>query len=399
MDSTPPRPGPRPGRPVSRGPAGRADQPQRAGDDDGRGDVRRPVQQQRRRAARHRPGRRARQHPGRARRPGVGAQVVDYRPDLGMLVIGFLPGRALDQRRLRRPRRDRRARPTPAAGCTPGPRFVGDFDMFARQAAYRARCASTGSRCPPAYDDLRGRVGARTAGADGSPAPTVPCNNDLLAGNFIDDGDRDLADRLRVLRQQRRRLRARQHLHRVRLARSSRRAGRRVEPTAALRRGSGRGSSSRRCAREYGWALWGFIQAATSPLDFDFHGWGMERFEKAARHGSGSDGFDGLLDRRRAGERGTWPDLPARARGRGDHRRGRDRLLDGLPPGQARLDRRARCSSRARSRAVPPGTPRDSSACCGPARAAPGWCSTPPSSTPASRPRPGCRPATARSAG
>ena len=27
---------------------------------------------------------------------GVGAQVLEYRPDLAMLVIGFLPGRALE---------------------------------------------------------------------------------------------------------------------------------------------------------------------------------------------------------------------------------------------------------------------------------------------------------------
>ncbi len=33
----------------------------------------------------------------------------------------------------------------------------------------------------------------------------------------------------------------------------------------------------------YGWALWGFIQAASSPLDFDFHAWGLHRYEKAAR--------------------------------------------------------------------------------------------------------------------
>jgi hypothetical protein len=33
----------------------------------------------------------------------------------------------------------------------------------------------------------------------------------------------------------------------------------------------------------YGWSLWGFIQAATSPLEFDFWSWGLERFEKAAR--------------------------------------------------------------------------------------------------------------------
>ena len=33
-------------------------------------------------------------------------------------------------------------------------------------------------------------MGRGTARARGRPRPTVPCNNDLLAGNFIDDGER-----------------------------------------------------------------------------------------------------------------------------------------------------------------------------------------------------------------
>jgi hypothetical protein len=33
---------------------------------------------------------------------------------------------------------------------------------------------------------------------------------------------------------------------------------------------------------EYGWALWGAIQAAASPIEADFHTWGESRFEKAA---------------------------------------------------------------------------------------------------------------------
>ena len=33
---------------------------------------------------------------------------------------------------------------------------------------------------------------------------------------------------------------------------------------------------------EYGWSLWGFMQAAGSPIEYDFHEWGMERYEKAA---------------------------------------------------------------------------------------------------------------------
>ena len=33
---------------------------------------------------------------------------------------------------------------------------------------------------------------------------------------------------------------------------------------------------------KYGWTLWGAIQDATSPLDFDFWSWAMERYEGAA---------------------------------------------------------------------------------------------------------------------
>ena len=32
----------------------------------------------------------------------------------------------------------------------------------------------------------------------------------------------------------------------------------------------------------YGWTLWGAIQHAASPIDYDFWAWAMERFEGAA---------------------------------------------------------------------------------------------------------------------
>jgi hypothetical protein len=46
---------------------------------------------------------------------------------------------------------------------------------------------------------------------------------------------------------------------------------------------------------KYGWTLWGAIQHATSPLDFDFWAWAMERFDGAAQ-GFTSPGFGQLLD-------------------------------------------------------------------------------------------------------
>jgi thiamine kinase-like enzyme len=45
----------------------------------------------------------------------------------------------------------------------------------------------------------------------------------------------------------------------------------------------------------YGWTLWGAIQNAVSPIDFDFWSWAMERFDGAAA-GLTAAGFTRLLD-------------------------------------------------------------------------------------------------------
>ena len=43
------------------------------------------------------------------------------------------------------------------------------------------------------------------------------------------------------------------------------------------------GSGCGALCSEYGWSLWGFIQAATSPMDFDFHGWGHAALREGRR--------------------------------------------------------------------------------------------------------------------
>ena len=45
----------------------------------------------------------------------------------------------------------------------------------------------------------------------------------------------------------------------------------------------------------YGWTLWGAIQHATSPIEFDFWAWAMERFEAAAAGLTGRE-FGRLLE-------------------------------------------------------------------------------------------------------
>ena len=212
---------------------------------------------------------------------GVGAQVLEHRPELGITVLEFLRGRTLEDDDFQDP--DVLARAADAVRrLHAGPRFVNDFDMFARQRWYREVIGEQGFRLPPSYDDHAAawedvrRVLTATAG------PTVPCNNDLLAGNFIDDGarvwliDYDYSGNNDPC---------------FELGNTSTECEFDPDLTRAWVTAYVGRDDPRLLARvrlqalcsEYGWSLWGFIQAGSSALDFDFHAWGMHRFEKAAR--------------------------------------------------------------------------------------------------------------------
>lgn len=210
---------------------------------------------------------------------GVGAEVVEYRPDLSMLVISFLPGRSLSNADLADPGVLARAAAATRA-LHAGPRFQGDFDMFARQAAYLATVQERGYWLPPGYTDHADAwEGVRRALAVRA-RPTVPCNNDLLAANFVDDqercrlidyeysGNNDACFEL------------------GNTATECDLTPEQVEAYAEAYFGTLTRTDLARVrlqmlVSEYGWSLWGFIQAAASPIDFDFAGWGMDRFEKS----------------------------------------------------------------------------------------------------------------------
>lgn len=210
---------------------------------------------------------------------GVGAPVVEYRPDLGMLVIDFLAGRTLDDADFADPAVLRRA----AAACRrlhEGPAFTGRFDMFERQASYRSTVRERGFALPTSYDDHADAWTEVRRALAASPRPGVPCNNDLLAANFVDDGsvvhliDYEYSGTNDAC---------------FELGNTSTECGFTPEQVKAWVEAYFPRPTPADLARvrlqalcsEYGWALWGYIQAATSPVDFDFTGWGDERFEKA----------------------------------------------------------------------------------------------------------------------
>ena len=218
---------------------------------------------------------------------GVGADVIEYRPDLSMLVIAFLPGRSLENADFA----DAGVLGRAAAATRElhaGPRFQGDFDMFARQAAYLATVRAHGYELPPGYDDHADAWDAVRRALAVHAAPTVPCNNDLLAANFIDDGavcrliDYEYSGNNDAC---------------FELGNTSTEcdfAPEQVEAYAEAYFGKLMRADLARVrlqmlASEYGWSLWGFIQAAASPIDYDFHGWGTERYEKSVATFRGAD--------------------------------------------------------------------------------------------------------------
>jgi thiamine kinase-like enzyme len=216
---------------------------------------------------------------GAAGKAGVGAPVFEYRPDLAMLVIGYLPGRALVDADFA----DAGVMTRAADACRrlhAAPRFVGDFDMFTRQATYLATVRERGFALPATYDDHAAAWADVRRALEAAPRPTVPCNNDLLAANFIDDGqqvwliDYEYSGNNDAC---------------FELGNTSTECNFTPEQTGAWTEAYFGAPTPADLARvllqalcsQYGWSLWGFIQAATSPLDFDFQGWGQERFDKA----------------------------------------------------------------------------------------------------------------------
>lgn len=228
-----------------------------------------------------------------AAQSGAGASVVAYAPKAGVLVVEFLPGRTFTDDDVRTPAN----LPRIAAACRmlhAGPRFVNDFNMFRIQQAYLALVTERGFRLPDGYRSYADKVAAIERAMQVHPEPTVPCNNDLLAGNMIDDGGR-----LRLIDYEY----AGNNDACFELGNIWSEA---ALPLPLLDElvGSYYGRHSPRLVArarlwglmsKYGWMLWASIQDATSAIDFDFWTWGMEKYDRAVPEFDGPD-FARLLE-------------------------------------------------------------------------------------------------------
>jgi thiamine kinase-like enzyme len=221
---------------------------------------------------------------------GVAARVLHYRPGEG-LVVEFLPGRALSDADLHRPDVLHRV----AAACRQlhaGPRFVNDFDMFEVQARYRRIVAEHGFRLPPRYDEFAPLV-ARIREALGPRTDTVPCNNDLLAENLLACPDGAGGECVRIIDYEY----SGNNDPCFELGNIWSEATLPLPLLDELVTAYYGRPRSRQVARarlfalmsQYGWTLWAAIQDGSSPIDFDFWSWGMEKYDRAVAAFDGSE--------------------------------------------------------------------------------------------------------------
>lgn len=228
----------------------------------------------------------------RAAKAGVGAPVIERLEGPNVLVVGCIEGRTLSAEDLRSGQYIKRI----AESCRRlhnAERFQSDFNMFDIQERYLELVRSRSFRLPSTYLDFNDSLARLRRAMEVQPEATRPCNNDLLAENFIDDGnsiwiidyeysgnnepsfelgniwsESDLSlDQLAELVESYYGCLDRAKIARCRLW----------------------GLMSK-----YGWTLWASIQASVATIDFDFWSWGMEKYDRAVREFMGPD-FERLL--------------------------------------------------------------------------------------------------------
>ena len=119
---------------------------------------------------------------------GVGAAVIDYLPERSLLVLEFIEGTTQTSEDMQRG--DRLDWVAAACRRLHGARaFRDDFNMFDIQRRYLDSSRSAGSGCRTGTSSSSRSAPDRATMAVRDEG-TVPCNNDLLAENFIDVGDR-----------------------------------------------------------------------------------------------------------------------------------------------------------------------------------------------------------------
>jgi thiamine kinase-like enzyme len=210
---------------------------------------------------------------------GVGPQVYYYLPEFQVMVLEYLMGTTMSNASL-----NAAGMPSKIALAIKrlhgGPRFLTDFNMFRLTEYYLDICRQRDIRTPDGYMERLPTIRRIEQALTVHPLPTMPCNNDLLAENYIYDGKSiriidyeysgnndpcfELGNTCQELQYDERR----------------------ITEVCEGYFGSAMADKISRMRlnmimSDVGWALWAAIQAKISKIEYNFWGWAVERWGRA----------------------------------------------------------------------------------------------------------------------
>lgn len=222
---------------------------------------------------------------------GVGPGVIFYLPELQVMILEYIEGKTMSNESL-----NAAGMPTKIATAIKrlhgGPRFLSDFNMFRLIEYYLDICKTHTIPIPKGYSDKLPIVRNIEQALAVHPLPTLPCNNDLLAENYIFDGKSlriidyeysgnndpcfELGNTCQELQYDD---------DRIAEVCEAYFGSRKVDMIARM--------ILYMIMSDIGWALWAAIQAKISKIDYNFWGWAIERWGRA-------------IEKMASSEFGTW---------------------------------------------------------------------------------------------
>ena len=210
---------------------------------------------------------------------GIGPAVLEHVPQVDVMVLEFISGPTMSAKTLQTASMVRRMAES-FKRLHAAPRFLKDFDMFRLIEDYLRIVDEHKVPIPADYRAWLPRLGEIERAVRVGLLPSVPCHNDLLCENFIDDGqwlrvvDYELSGNNDAC---------------FDLGNTAQEASLDDDLRAVLCEAYFGRLDSRQLARmnlfalmsDVGWTLWGAIQARISTLDFDFTDYYTTRWNRA----------------------------------------------------------------------------------------------------------------------
>ncbi|HKW69292.1 MAG TPA: choline/ethanolamine kinase family protein [Candidatus Dormibacteraeota bacterium] len=210
---------------------------------------------------------------------GIGPRVLEHVPGVDVMVLEFIPGPTMSARLLQSPRMAARMAQS-FHRLHSSPRFLRDFNMFRLVEYYIGIVDEHQVTIPDDYRHWLPTVNRIERAVKVAALRPVPCHNDLLCENFIDDGSA-----LRIVDYEL----SGNNDPCFDLGNTAQEADFGPDLRAALCESYFGRVNPQQLARmnlfalmsDVGWTLWGAIQARISAVDFDFQSYYTGRWKRA----------------------------------------------------------------------------------------------------------------------